>query len=186
MTLARLRNSSPVDVAHYLSARGNFAAAPFRVGRFVLMSSRDSVGGGPYVIEEAWPLAGADRAVEPRGERPDATGSCVGPTGRASDCAMRVARRAAWRGKSSAGRRSTRRWRASKAGRLPRTACRSPHLHLQEFQRGLRLHDAVGAGRREARPSSGLVERLQDRRGKARTRTTPAASPRSISSWRNA
>ena len=61
VTLARLRNSSPADVAHYLSARGNFAAMPFRVNRFVLMSSRDSVGGGPYVIEEAWPLAGADQ-----------------------------------------------------------------------------------------------------------------------------
>ncbi|MFI0842723.1 RNA 2',3'-cyclic phosphodiesterase [Mesorhizobium sp. IMUNJ 23232] len=60
VTLARLRNSSPIDVAHYLSARGNFSAAPFRVGRFVLMSSRDSVGGGPYVVEEVWPLAGAD------------------------------------------------------------------------------------------------------------------------------
>ncbi len=62
VTLARLRHSNPVDVAHYLSARGNFAATPFRVGRFVLMSSRDSVGGGPYVIEEAWPLS----RVEPR------------------------------------------------------------------------------------------------------------------------
>jgi 2'-5' RNA ligase len=60
VTLARLRNTSPIDVAHYLSARGNFSAAPFKVGRFVLMSSRDSVGGGPYVIEEAWPLNGAD------------------------------------------------------------------------------------------------------------------------------
>jgi 2'-5' RNA ligase len=60
VTLARLRNSSPIDVAHYLSARGNFSAAPFKAGRFVLMSSRDSVGGGPYVIEETWPLAGAD------------------------------------------------------------------------------------------------------------------------------
>lgn len=56
VTLARLRHSNPIDVAQYLSARGNFAAAPFKVGRFVLMSSRDSVGGGPYVIEEAWPL----------------------------------------------------------------------------------------------------------------------------------
>lgn len=56
VTLARLRNSSPAEVARYLSARGNFSTAPFRVGRFVLMSSRDSVGGGPYVIEEAWPL----------------------------------------------------------------------------------------------------------------------------------
>jgi 2'-5' RNA ligase len=60
VTLARLRNSSPLDVAGYLSARGNFAATPFRVGRFVLMSSRDSVGGGPYIVEEAWPLLGTD------------------------------------------------------------------------------------------------------------------------------
>ena len=61
VTLARLRNGSPGDVAHYLSARGNFAAMPFRVGRFVLMSSRDSVGGGPYIVEEAWPLLGAEQ-----------------------------------------------------------------------------------------------------------------------------
>jgi 2'-5' RNA ligase len=60
VTLARLRNTAPVDVASYLSARGNFSTAPFRVGRFVLMSSRDSIGGGPYVIEEAWPLAGGE------------------------------------------------------------------------------------------------------------------------------
>lgn len=60
VTLARLRNTSPQDVAHYLSARGNFATMPFRVNRFVLMSSRDSVGGGPYVVEEAWPLSTID------------------------------------------------------------------------------------------------------------------------------
>ena len=64
VTLARLRNSSPVEVATYLSARGNFAAMPFRVGRFVLMSSRDSIGGGPYVIEEVWPLADNGRRAE--------------------------------------------------------------------------------------------------------------------------
>lgn len=60
VTLARLRNSSPLDVAQYLSARGNFSTVPFKVGRFVLMSSRDSVGGGPYIVEEAWPLTGGD------------------------------------------------------------------------------------------------------------------------------
>ena len=65
VTLARLRNTNPIDVAHYLSARGNFATAPFRVGRFVLMSSRDSVGGGPYVVEEAWPLARTDTRATP-------------------------------------------------------------------------------------------------------------------------
>lgn len=56
VTLARLRNTSAPDVAAYLSGRGNFSAQPFQVGRFVLMSSRDSVGGGPYLVEEAWPL----------------------------------------------------------------------------------------------------------------------------------
>lgn len=60
VTLARMKNANPGDVAHYLSSRGNFAAMPFRVGRFVLMSSRDSVGGGPYVVEEVWPLGGSD------------------------------------------------------------------------------------------------------------------------------
>ncbi|MBO6537825.1 MAG: RNA 2',3'-cyclic phosphodiesterase [Rhizobiaceae bacterium] len=65
VTLARLRNTSPIDVANYLSARGNFATMPFRVGRFVLMSSRASVGGGPYVIEEAWPLLGVEAPRAP-------------------------------------------------------------------------------------------------------------------------
>ncbi len=65
VTLARLRNTSPLDVAHYLSARGNFASSPFRVSRFVLMSSRESVGGGPYVVEEAWPLSAMPHGVPP-------------------------------------------------------------------------------------------------------------------------
>jgi 2'-5' RNA ligase len=65
VTLARLKNANPVEVAGYLSSRGNFRAAPFRVGRFVLMSSRDSVGGGPYVVEEAWPLHGSESARQP-------------------------------------------------------------------------------------------------------------------------
>lgn len=60
VTLARLKNASPRDVAAYLSARGNFASAPFRVNRFVLMSAKESVGGGPYIVEEAWPLIGSD------------------------------------------------------------------------------------------------------------------------------
>ncbi|MFC7065621.1 RNA 2',3'-cyclic phosphodiesterase [Brucella rhizosphaerae] len=61
VTLARLRNARIDDVVHYLSSRGNFSTLPFKVGRFVLMSSRDSVGGGPYVVEEAWPLMAASR-----------------------------------------------------------------------------------------------------------------------------
>jgi 2'-5' RNA ligase len=57
VTLARLRASSSRDVATYLSARGLFRTPPFRVSRFVLYSSRASMGGGPYVIEESYPLA---------------------------------------------------------------------------------------------------------------------------------
>jgi len=61
VTLARLRNARIDDVVRYLSSRGNFSTMPFKVGRFVLMSSRDSVGGGPYVVEEAWPLMAVSR-----------------------------------------------------------------------------------------------------------------------------
>ena len=56
VTLARLRDASSRDVAEYLSARGAFRSPPFEVSRFVLMSSRASMGGGPYVIEAAYPL----------------------------------------------------------------------------------------------------------------------------------
>jgi 2'-5' RNA ligase len=58
VTLARLRDSSSRQVAEYLATRGLFRTSPFRVSRFVLFSSRDSVGGGPYVVEEAYPLGG--------------------------------------------------------------------------------------------------------------------------------
>jgi 2'-5' RNA ligase len=57
ITLARLRDSSSRDVAEYLSTRSLFGMAPFAVSRFVLFSSRASVGGGPYVVEAAYPLA---------------------------------------------------------------------------------------------------------------------------------
>ena len=57
ITLARLRDSTSRDVAEYLSARAPFHSAPFKVSRFVLFSARASVGGGPYVVEAAYPLA---------------------------------------------------------------------------------------------------------------------------------
>jgi RNA 2',3'-cyclic 3'-phosphodiesterase len=63
VTLARLRDSSSHQVADYLAARGHYRSAPFDVSRFVLFSSRASVGGGPYIVEEAYPLTrqGEDR-----------------------------------------------------------------------------------------------------------------------------
>src|SRR5579871_2469477 len=65
VTLARLKGASGRDIAEYLSVRGAFLAGPFNVERFVLFSSRNSVGGGPYIVEEAYPLpaGGRDRVA---------------------------------------------------------------------------------------------------------------------------
>ena len=57
VTLARLRGGSTRDIAEYLTLRGGFFAEPFTVDRFVLFSSRKSVGGGPYVVEQTYELA---------------------------------------------------------------------------------------------------------------------------------
>jgi RNA 2',3'-cyclic 3'-phosphodiesterase len=54
--LARLRGTSSESVATYLERQGGFWSEPFEVSRFVLFSSRASVGGGPYVVEAAYPL----------------------------------------------------------------------------------------------------------------------------------
>ena len=56
VTLARLRDASATAVAAYLSARGIFFSRRFEATRFVLFSSRNSTGGGPYVVEAAYPL----------------------------------------------------------------------------------------------------------------------------------
>lgn len=56
ITLARLRHGSARDIAEYLGLRGGFFAGPFAVDRFVLFSSRNSTGGGPYIVEQAYPL----------------------------------------------------------------------------------------------------------------------------------
>ncbi len=57
VTLARLRRVGARAVADYLAARGALGVEGFTAARFVLFSSRESVGGGPYVVEAAWPLA---------------------------------------------------------------------------------------------------------------------------------
>jgi 2'-5' RNA ligase len=58
VTLARLRDVSSRDVADYLAAHP-YRSAQFRATRFALYSARDSVGGGPYVVEAEYPLAAA-------------------------------------------------------------------------------------------------------------------------------
>jgi RNA 2',3'-cyclic 3'-phosphodiesterase len=57
VTLARLRGTPAPDVARFLADAGQFSPLSFPAGRFVLFSSRDSVGGGPYVVEQSYPLA---------------------------------------------------------------------------------------------------------------------------------
>jgi len=64
VTLARLRGVPERDIAEYLTLRGGFLADPFIVSRFVLFSARNSSGGGPYVIEEAYPLAARTAPME--------------------------------------------------------------------------------------------------------------------------
>jgi 2'-5' RNA ligase len=59
VTLARLRDTSAAEVAHYLGQHPIVRPLAFTARRVALMSSRDSVGGGPYVLEAAYPLGPA-------------------------------------------------------------------------------------------------------------------------------
>jgi 2'-5' RNA ligase len=60
VTLARFNKDVRAhDVGQWLVTRSPFSTQPFQVGRFVLFSSRASFGGGPYLVEEAYPLVAA-------------------------------------------------------------------------------------------------------------------------------
>lgn len=76
VTLARLRDASPGEVAAYIATRGRFPRLSFTAERFVLFSARDSVGGGPYLVEAAYPLD----AVRPEVDRAKAPPR-IGPSG---------------------------------------------------------------------------------------------------------
>ncbi|MFN3483706.1 RNA 2',3'-cyclic phosphodiesterase [Rhabdaerophilum calidifontis] len=56
VTLARLRSASVLDVADYLAAAGHFPQTRFTAERFALFSARETFGGGPYIVEAAYPL----------------------------------------------------------------------------------------------------------------------------------
>ncbi|GJE18139.1 RNA 2',3'-cyclic phosphodiesterase [Methylobacterium marchantiae] len=58
VTLARLnrRDTQAADVAEYLAATGLFPTLRFSATRVALFSARESRGGGPYVVEAAYPL----------------------------------------------------------------------------------------------------------------------------------
>ena len=56
VTLARMRDIRPTEVAAFIAQAGRFPRLSFTAERFVIYSARDSVGGGPYVVEAAYPL----------------------------------------------------------------------------------------------------------------------------------
>lgn len=56
VTLARLRDVSARATADWLATRGGAPRLHFEASRFVLFSSRASTGGGPYIVEESYPL----------------------------------------------------------------------------------------------------------------------------------
>lgn len=58
ITLARIRGTSARDTANWLTMRGAFGPIVVPVEEFVLFSAKDSTGGGPYVVEETYPLIG--------------------------------------------------------------------------------------------------------------------------------
>ena len=57
VSLARLKGTSALEVADFIHGMGHFAPLEFTIGRFVLFSSKTSVGGGPYLVEQSYPLA---------------------------------------------------------------------------------------------------------------------------------
>lgn len=56
VTLARLRGTTPSELARFIEMSGLFASRSFTARQFALFSSKDSVGGGPYVVEAVYQL----------------------------------------------------------------------------------------------------------------------------------
>ncbi len=56
VTLGRIRGATTRAVADYLSSRAIIRPMTFTARRFVLYSSRALTGGGPYLVEAAYPL----------------------------------------------------------------------------------------------------------------------------------
>ena len=59
ITIARLRHTRLDAVSKLLQQHGALESPPFFVDRFALYSSKPRTGGGPYVIERSFALAGA-------------------------------------------------------------------------------------------------------------------------------
>lgn len=58
ITVARLNRPHEFALARFLQRNAAFSAEPFVVPRFVLYSAKPHTGGGPYVVEQRFPLKG--------------------------------------------------------------------------------------------------------------------------------
>ncbi len=58
VTLARLKHTQPELLARFLQKYGGFRSESFYVTHFTLFSSKPHTGGGPYIVEETFPLIG--------------------------------------------------------------------------------------------------------------------------------
>jgi 2'-5' RNA ligase len=63
VTLARLRNADIASLTKVLQVHALYRSRPFMVEEFVLFSSRPKTGGGPYALEESFPLRGASHTL---------------------------------------------------------------------------------------------------------------------------
>ena len=72
VTLGRLTRGAtePSDVMRYIEANNLFFAPSFKAARFVLMSSKLSQGGGPYITERDYSLTSEERPNEAAEEGP--------------------------------------------------------------------------------------------------------------------
>ena len=65
VTVARLRGAHADQVARVLERHAAFKSEPVTIERFVLLSSRPAGGGGPYAVEEVFPLEGSYAGILP-------------------------------------------------------------------------------------------------------------------------
>lgn len=64
VTLARLRGASSLMVADYLQGNATVSPLRFTAKRFVLLSSKPSMGGGPYALEQVYDLDDYEDGLE--------------------------------------------------------------------------------------------------------------------------
>ena len=64
ITLARVKNSRPDMLARFLQKHGGFRSETFYVTHFSLFSAKPHTGGGPYIVEETFPLFGGGLSEE--------------------------------------------------------------------------------------------------------------------------